>query len=105
MKKYIIIAGVPRAGKSTVSQMKAKQMGYQHISMDSVIAGFEKVLRYISKCDMKTKIVFIHIPFLKNISDTSSFFRKIIDTIETFLLQWSIHLLIIWLSRGQLLRH
>ena len=71
MKKYIIIAGVPRAGKSTVSQMIAKQMGYQHIT----------------KCDMKTKIVFIHIPFLKNISDTSSFFRKIIDTIETFLLQ------------------
>ena len=67
--------------------MIAKQMGYQHISMDSVIAGIEKVLRYISKCDMKTKIVFIHIPFLKNISDTSSFFRKIIDTIETFLLQ------------------
>lgn len=204
MKKYIIIVGVPRAGKSTVSQMIAKQMGYQHISMDSVIAGIEKVfpetkidtdssddlqsnlvfisskmapfirammdsgeydecdygvvidiyqllpvdymnflqsekceiectgkdgigcietsfdcnelkrafelhgiatkvssnagtsfcnqlyvnsLRYISKCDMKTKIVFIHIPFLKNISDTSSFFRKIIDTIETFLLQ------------------
>lgn len=44
-------------------------------------------LRYVSKCDMKTKIVFIHIPFLKNISDMSSFFRKIIDTIEIFLLQ------------------
>lgn len=43
MKKYIIIAGVPRAGKSTVSQMIAKRMGYQHISMDSVIAGIEKV--------------------------------------------------------------
>ncbi|MBE5962504.1 MAG: hypothetical protein E7256_14200 [Lachnospiraceae bacterium] len=43
MKKYIIIAGVPRAGKSTVSQMIAKKMGYQHISMDSVIAGIEKV--------------------------------------------------------------
>lgn len=43
MKKYIIIAGVPRAGKSTVSQMIAKHMGYQHISMDSVIAGIEKV--------------------------------------------------------------
>ena len=41
--KYIIIAGVPRAGKSTVSQMIAKQMGFQHISMDSVIAGIEKV--------------------------------------------------------------
>ncbi len=43
MKKYIIIAGVPRAGKSTVSQRIAKQMGYQHISMDSIIAGIEKV--------------------------------------------------------------
>lgn len=43
MKKHIIIAGVPRAGKSTVSQKIAKQFGYQHISMDSVIAGIEKV--------------------------------------------------------------
>ncbi len=43
MKKYIIIAGVPRAGKSTVSQRIAKQMGYQHISMDSILAGIEKV--------------------------------------------------------------
>ncbi len=43
MKKYIIIAGVPRAGKSTASQMIAKQMGFQHISMDSIIAGIEKV--------------------------------------------------------------
>ncbi len=84
MKKYIIIAGVPRAGKSTVSQMIAKQMGYQHISMDSVIAGIEKVLRYISKCDMKTKIVFIHIPFLKNISDTSSFLEKLLILLKHF---------------------
>ena len=43
MKKYIIIAGVPRAGKSTVSKIIAKQKGYQHISMDSIIAGIEKV--------------------------------------------------------------
>jgi len=42
MKKHIIIAGVPRAGKSTVSQMIAHQLGYQHISMDSVLAGIEK---------------------------------------------------------------
>lgn len=42
MKKHIIIAGVPRAGKSTVSQMIAHKFGYQHISMDSVIAGIEK---------------------------------------------------------------
>ena len=43
MRKYIIIAGVPRAGKSTISQMIAMKMGFQHISMDSVIAGIEKV--------------------------------------------------------------
>ena len=42
MKKHIIIAGVPRAGKSTVSQMISNKFGYQHISMDSVIAGIEK---------------------------------------------------------------
>lgn len=42
MTKHSIIAGVPRAGKSTVSQMIAKKYGYQHISMDSIIAGFEK---------------------------------------------------------------
>ena len=43
MKKYIILAGVPRAGKSTASQIVAKTLGYQHISMDSIIAGIEKV--------------------------------------------------------------
>ena len=42
MKNHIIIAGVPRAGKSTVSRLLSKQYGYQHISMDSIIAGFEK---------------------------------------------------------------
>lgn len=42
MKKHIIIAGVPRAGKSTVAQRIAHRLGYQHISMDSVIAGIEK---------------------------------------------------------------
>ncbi len=42
MKKHIIIAGVPRAGKSTLSGRVARELGYQHISMDSVIAGFER---------------------------------------------------------------
>lgn len=42
MKKHLIIAGVPRAGKSTVSRLLAKTCGYQHISMDSIIAGFER---------------------------------------------------------------
>ncbi len=43
MKKHIIIAGVPRSGKSSISQIIAKRFGYQHISMDSIIAGIEKV--------------------------------------------------------------
>lgn len=43
MKKHIIIAGVPRSGKSTISQIISKQFGYQHISMDSIIAGIENV--------------------------------------------------------------
>ncbi len=42
MKNNIIIAGVPRAGKSTISHLLSKRYGYQHISMDSIIAGFEK---------------------------------------------------------------
>ena len=42
MKTNIIIAGVPRAGKSTISHLLSKRYGYQHISMDSIIAGFEK---------------------------------------------------------------
>ena len=42
MKNNIIISGVPRAGKSTISHLLSKNYGYQHISMDSIIAGFEK---------------------------------------------------------------
>ena len=42
MKRNIIIAGVPRAGKSTLSNMLARH-GYTHVSMDSIIAGFERV--------------------------------------------------------------
>jgi hypothetical protein len=41
MKRNIIIAGVPRAGKTTLSRMTAKY-GYAHISMDAIIAGFER---------------------------------------------------------------
>ncbi len=43
MKKHIIIAGVPRSGKSTISQKISHNLGYQHISMDSIIAGIERV--------------------------------------------------------------
>ena len=42
MKNNIIISGVPRAGKSTIAHLLSKQFGYNHISMDSTIAGFER---------------------------------------------------------------
>lgn len=42
MRKHIIIAGAPRSGKSTIASLIAKKYGYQHISMDSIIAGIEK---------------------------------------------------------------
>lgn len=42
MKKHMIIAGVPRSGKSTISQRISKHLGYQHISMDAIIAGIER---------------------------------------------------------------
>ena len=42
MQHNIIVAGVPRAGKSTLSSMLARY-GYTHVSMDSIIAGFERV--------------------------------------------------------------
>ena len=43
VKNNIIISGVPRAGKSTISNILSKKLGYQHVSMDAINAGFEKV--------------------------------------------------------------
>ena len=43
MKNNIIIAGVPRAGKSTMSNKLSREFGYQHVSMDAIIGGIETV--------------------------------------------------------------
>lgn len=40
--KHLIIAGVPRAGKSTLARQIARELGWQHVSMDAIIAGFEQ---------------------------------------------------------------
>lgn len=40
--KHLIIAGVPRSGKSTLSRRVAKALGWQHVCMDAIIAGFER---------------------------------------------------------------
>jgi hypothetical protein len=42
LKNNLIISGVPRAGKSTVAHQLSARFGYQHISMDTIIAGFER---------------------------------------------------------------
>lgn len=41
-KKHIIIAGVPRTGKTTFSSLVAKTGKYQHLCMDTIISAFEK---------------------------------------------------------------
>lgn len=43
MKNNIIIAGVPRAGKSTISHRISCEFPYQHVSMDSIFTGIEEV--------------------------------------------------------------
>jgi len=40
-RNNLIIAGVPRAGKTTLCRMLMRH-GYKYISMDAIIAGFEK---------------------------------------------------------------
>lgn len=81
MKKHIIIAGVPRAGKSTIAQRIAHELGYQHISMDSVIAGIEKVFPETgidSEAEVETAINIKKIsskmaPFLRAMVDSGEY--------------------------------
>lgn len=42
MKKNVFIAGVPRAGKSTLASRLAKTTGWQHLPVDMIVAGFER---------------------------------------------------------------
>ena len=80
MKKHIIISGVPRAGKSTISQMISKTFGYQHVSMDSIIAGIENIFPETG-IDSDADV-----PALDNITNISSkmsrFIREMIDSCE-----------------------
>lgn len=81
MKKYIMIAGVPRAGKSTLSQMLAKETGYQHISMDSIIAGIEKIfpetrIHTEAATDMTENLAFISAriaPFIRAMIESGEY--------------------------------
>lgn len=44
MKKYVIIAGPARSGKSTLCSQMSNLLGYQHIQMDAIIDALEKTL-------------------------------------------------------------
>lgn len=65
MKRNIIIAGVPRAGKSTISNAISRKFGYVHISMDSILAGFE---RNFPELGINTYADMSSMDILKNIS-------------------------------------
>ena len=81
MKKHMIRAGVPRAGKSTVAKMIAHKLGYQHISMDSVIAGIEKTFPETgidtdAQIDPRDNLKFISSkmgPFIKAMMDSGEY--------------------------------
>ncbi len=80
MKKHIIIAGVPRSGKSTLSQRIAKDFGYQHISMDSIIAGIEKVFQETGIDSDADKDLWENIQYIS--SRMALFIRAMIDSGE-----------------------
>lgn len=81
MKNNIIIAGVPRAGKSTISRMISKEFGYQHVSMDSINAGFERVFPELginTYADMSSLEILYNIsgkiaPFIKAMMDSGEY--------------------------------
>lgn len=81
MKNNIIIAGVPRAGKSTISHRISKKFGYQHVSMDSINAGFERVFPELginTYADMSSLEILRNIsakiaPFIKAMMDSGEY--------------------------------
>ncbi|MDR2569078.1 MAG: hypothetical protein LBD23_02110 [Oscillospiraceae bacterium] len=81
MKNNIIIAGVLRAGKSTISRRISKIFGYQHVSMDSINAGFESVFPELginTYADMSSLDILYNIsrkiaPFIKAMMDSGEY--------------------------------
>ena len=81
MKNNIIIAGVPRAGKSTMSHIISKNFGYQHVSMDSINAGFERVFPELginTYADMSSLDILYNIsgkvaPFIRAMMDSGEY--------------------------------
>jgi len=80
MKNNIIIAGVPRAGKSMVSRIISREFGYQHVSMDAIHAGFERVFPELG---INTYADMPSLDILRNISGKiAPFIRAMMDSGE-----------------------
>jgi len=82
MKNNIIIAGVPRAGKSTISNRLSRTLGFQHVSMDSINAGFERCFPELgintSANDMTNIEILVNIsakitPFIRAMLDSGEY--------------------------------
>ena len=82
MKNNLIIAGVPRAGKSTISNKLSRTLGFQHVSMDSINAGFERCFPELgintSADDMTNIEILVNIsakiaPFIRAMLDSGEY--------------------------------
>lgn len=73
-RKHIIIAGVPRSGKTTICAKLAESLKYQHMAMDAIVIAFEKAfpetgVRHTDCWDfIDTSKSFIK--FMKSLSET-----------------------------------
>ena len=86
--KHLIIAGVPRSGKSTLSRRAGRALGWQHVCMDAIIAGFERCFPEtgidtgLSVNKNKSSMDILHIisgrigPFLRAMTDPEEYDQK-----------------------------
>lgn len=76
-RKHIIIAGVPRAGKTTLCSYLANSLKYQHLAMDAIVIGIQEAfpktgVEHTDRWDfLETSKKWIG--FIKKISSTSNY--------------------------------
>ncbi len=76
-QKHIIIAGVPRAGKTSICSKLVKTLKYQHLAMDAVMVSFEEAFpeTHVTHTDrwdfIETSKIFIK--FMKRMSKTGNY--------------------------------
>lgn len=91
--KHIIIAGVPRSGKTTACSMLANSNKYEHICMDAIVGSFQKVFPQLEITtytdnpdtmveDMSKKLT----PFINSLVTANNYdklnYKLVIDVLE-----------------------